>query len=164
MNALQDVVTRFPDTAYARDARLKIDLCRDHLAGKEMLIGRYYEQQHYYEAAINRYQRVVRGLPDHQPRGRGAAPAGRGLPEARPDRPGAQTAAVLGYNYPGSTWYQDSYADLRQAGALHRRRLDRPAGGPGAERGFFGRAFTRCSEPPIPGGAIPSCRACRTIC
>ncbi len=142
MNALQDVVTRFPDTAYARDARLKIDLCRDHLAGKEMLIGRYYEQQHYYEAAINRYQRVVRGLPDHQPRRRGAAPAGRGLPEARPDRPGAPTAAVLGYNYPGSTWYQDSYADLRQAGALQPG--DNPAGQPAApaqNRGFLGRAY-----------------------
>jgi outer membrane assembly lipoprotein YfiO len=43
MAALQEVVNRFPDSAYGRDARLKIDLCRDHLAGKEMLIGRYYE-------------------------------------------------------------------------------------------------------------------------
>ncbi len=46
MARLQEVVNRFPDSAYARDARLKIDLCRDHLAGKEMEVGRYYEQQH----------------------------------------------------------------------------------------------------------------------
>lgn len=59
MAALTEVVNRYPETPYARDAALKIDLCRDHLAGKEMLIGRYYERQHLYEAAINRYQRVV---------------------------------------------------------------------------------------------------------
>ena len=59
MNALQEVVTRFPDTAYARDAKLKIDLCLDHLAGKEMEIGRFYQKQHLYEAAIGRFQRVV---------------------------------------------------------------------------------------------------------
>ena len=59
MNALQEVVNRFPDSSYARDARLKIDLCRDHLAGKEMEIGRYYQKQHLYEAAIGRFQRVV---------------------------------------------------------------------------------------------------------
>ena len=59
MDALQEVVNRFPDSAYARDARLKIDLCRDHLAGKEMEIGRWYESQHLYEAAIGRFQRVV---------------------------------------------------------------------------------------------------------
>ena len=59
MTALQEVVNRFPDSAYARDARLKIDLCRDHLAGKEMEIGRWYESQHLYAAAIGRFQRVV---------------------------------------------------------------------------------------------------------
>ena len=59
MNALQEVVNRFPDNAYARDAQLKIDLCRDHLAGKEMEIGRWYQKQHLYEAAIGRFQRVV---------------------------------------------------------------------------------------------------------
>ena len=59
MAALQDVVNRFPDTAYARDARLKIDLARDHLAGKEMNIGRFYQRQRLYGAAIGRFRRVV---------------------------------------------------------------------------------------------------------
>ncbi len=118
MSALQDVITRFPDSAYARDARLKIDLCRDHLAGKEMMIGRYYEKQHYYEAAINRYQRVVQ---DFQTTNHTAEALSRlveiylklGLTgEAR------RTGSVLAYNYPGSQWYQDSYDDLRSAGLL----------------------------------------------
>ena len=101
MAALQDVVNRFPDSAYARDARLKIDLCRDHLAGKEMEIGRWYERQKLY----TRRDRPVpaRGgrLPDHQPRARGAAPADRDLPDARPDRPGAQDRRRAGPQLPG---------------------------------------------------------------
>src|SRR6185437_13154309 len=59
LDALQEVVRRFPDSKYGRDARLKIDLATDHLAGKEMEIGRWYEGQHDYLAAINRFKRVV---------------------------------------------------------------------------------------------------------
>ena len=59
MGALQEVVNRFPETAYGRDAKLKIDLARDHLAGKEMEIGRWYLNQKLYTAAVNRFQRVV---------------------------------------------------------------------------------------------------------
>ena len=118
MSALQEVVTRFPDSAYARDARLKIDLCRDHIAGKEMLVGRYYESQHYYEAAINRYQRVVQ---DFQTTNHTAEALSRlvelylklGLTDQA-----RRTASVLGYNYPGSPWYQNSYRELRTAKAL----------------------------------------------
>ncbi len=118
MAALQDVVTRFPDSPYARDARLKVDLCRDHIAGKEMLVGRYYEQQHYYEAAINRYQRVVQ---DFQTTNHTAEALSRlveiYLKLGMTDQ-ARRTASVLGYNYPGSPWYQNSYADLRSAHAL----------------------------------------------
>ncbi len=118
MAALQDVVTRFPDSAYARDARLKVDLCRDHIAGKEMLVGRYYEKQHYYEAAVNRYQRVVQ---DFQTTNHTAEALSRlvevdlklGLTDQA-----RRTASVLGYNYPGSPWYQNSYAALRSSHAL----------------------------------------------
>ncbi|HZU88882.1 MAG TPA: outer membrane protein assembly factor BamD, partial [Stellaceae bacterium] len=52
--ALQDVINRFPDTKYARDAKLKLDFTRDHLAGKEMSIGRYYLKRGQYLAAMNR--------------------------------------------------------------------------------------------------------------
>src|SRR5690606_31261040 len=59
MKALEEVVRRFPDSRYARDAQLKLDLTYDHLAGKEMDIGRYYERQGQYLAAIGRFKRVV---------------------------------------------------------------------------------------------------------
>ena len=59
LSALQEVVTRFPDSKYAHDARFKLDLVRDQLAGKELAIGRFYEQRRQYLAAINRYRNVV---------------------------------------------------------------------------------------------------------
>jgi outer membrane protein assembly factor BamD len=136
MAALQEVVTRFPNTPFANDARLKIDLCRDHMAGKEMEIGRYYQRQHLYQAAIGRFQRVV---DDYQTTAH--------VPEAL-DRivevylalglvdEAKKTAAVLGYNDPGSVWYQEAYNDLASAGAVSE---GLPA--PSNSRGFFGRAW-----------------------
>ncbi|MBM3572785.1 MAG: outer membrane protein assembly factor BamD [Alphaproteobacteria bacterium] len=112
LNALQEVVRRFPESRYARDARLKIDLTRDHLAGKEMEIGRFYLRRGQYLAAINRFRRVVEEFQttSHVPE------ALHRLTEAylalgvRDEAVAA--AAVLGHNYPGSDWYQDSYAML----------------------------------------------------
>ena len=118
MGALQDVVNRFPDSAYSRDARLKIDLARDHLAGKEMEIGRWYQRQHLYTAAIGRFQRVVDDFQttNHVPE------ALHRLTEiylvlGLPDQ-ARRTAAVLGHNYPGSEWYADSYNQLIAAGQV----------------------------------------------
>ncbi len=112
LESLQEVVRRFPQSEYARDARLKIDLARDHLAGKEMEIARYYQGQGEYLAAINRFQRVVQEFDTttHTPE------ALHRLVEcylALGVYSEAQsTAAVLGYNFPGSDWYADSYALL----------------------------------------------------
>ena len=112
LDALVEVVRRFPNTDYARDASLKIDLTRDHLAGKEMEIGRYYEDRQQYLAAINRFRRVIEQYQTttHVPE------ALHRLTEcylALGIKDEAQTAAaVLGYNFPGSEWYQDSYALL----------------------------------------------------
>jgi outer membrane protein assembly factor BamD len=136
MAALQDVVTRFPDSAYASDSRLKIDLCRDHLAGKEMEIGRWYEGQHLYTAAIGRFQRVI---DDYQTTNH--------VPEALHrlteiylklglTGEAARTAAVLGHNYPGSVWYEDSYRDLADNGVA-----PPIASGPGSSGGFFSRTL-----------------------
>jgi outer membrane protein assembly factor BamD len=110
------VVNRFPDSAYARDARLKIDLARDHLAGKEMEVGRWYQNQNLYTAAIGRFQRVV---DEYQTTNHVPEALHRlteiylqlGLvDQAR------KTAAVLGYNYPGNEWYVESYNDLVKTG------------------------------------------------
>jgi outer membrane protein assembly factor BamD len=109
---LQEVVDRFPTSRYARDAKLKLDLTRDHLAGKEMAIGRYYQKQNMYLAAINRYRRVVDNYQTttHVPE------ALERLTESYTALGLAEEAhkigAVLGYNYPGTDWYQDSYTLL----------------------------------------------------
>ncbi len=109
LKSLEDVVLRFPESDYARDARLKIDLARDHLAGKEMSVGRYYLRQRQYLAAINRFRTVIETYQTttHVPE------ALHRLTEsylALGVATEAQTAAaVLGYNFPGSEWYIDSY-------------------------------------------------------
>jgi outer membrane protein assembly factor BamD len=107
--ALQEVVDRFPDSKYARDARLKLDLTRDHLAGKEMEIGRYYERQRDYVAAIGRFRRVITNYQQtsHVPEALARLTecyTAIGLPDEA-----KQTAAVLGYNFPDSPWYKDTY-------------------------------------------------------
>jgi len=111
--ALQDVVQRFPDTDYARDATLKIDLTMDHLAGKEMSVGRYYLTRGDYIGAINRFRVVVQQYQTTPQ----IAEALERLTEAYYSlgiNNEAQTAAaVLGANYPGSQWYQDAYNVLK---------------------------------------------------
>jgi outer membrane protein assembly factor BamD len=136
MNALQEVINKFPDTAYARDAQLKIDLCRDHLAGKEMAIGRWYQSQHLYEAAIGRFQRVVDDFQttNHVPEALARLTEIYLVLGLRDEA--QKTAAVLGYNYPGSAWYADTYDQLGKDGLLH--------GAPvptGSGHGFFSRIF-----------------------
>src|SRR5215475_1964316 len=111
--ALQDVVQRFPDTEYARDATLKIDLTNDHLAGKEMAVGRYYLRQGDYIGAINRFRTVV----DQYQTTPQIAEALERICEAYYslglDREAQTAAAVLGRNYPGSGWYKDAFNILR---------------------------------------------------
>jgi outer membrane protein assembly factor BamD len=114
--ALSDVIARFPNTPYARDATLKLDLVRDHLAGKEMAVGRYYEERGQYLAAINRYKTVVdqyqttTHVPEALERMTEDYVALGVYDEAE------RTASVLGYNYPGSAWYQDAYNLLTTKG------------------------------------------------
>ena len=112
LQALEEVTRRFPGSVYARDARLKIDLARDHLAGKEMTVGRYYLRRGNHVAAIGRFRNVIElyQTTSHAPEALHRlteAYLALGVPNE------AQTsAAVLGHNYPGSPWYQHSYALL----------------------------------------------------
>jgi outer membrane protein assembly factor BamD len=110
LKALDDVVRRFPDSKYARDAKLKLDFTRDHLAGKEMEIGRYYLKRGQYLAAMNRFKRVVDNYQTttHVPEALERlveCDLALGLTDEA-----KANAAVLGYNFPGSEWYEDSYA------------------------------------------------------
>ncbi|MCC1492528.1 outer membrane protein assembly factor BamD [Cognatishimia sp. F0-27] len=116
LQSLRTVIERYPDSEYARSAILKFDLAFDHLAGKEMEIGRYYLKRDHYGAAINRFRVVVE---DFQTTTHTAEALHRlvegylslGLIEE------AQTAgAVLGYNYQSTDWYEDSYALLTGQG------------------------------------------------
>jgi outer membrane protein assembly factor BamD len=110
VKALDDVVRRFPDSRYARDAKLKLDFTHDHLAGKEMEIGRYYLTKGEYLAAMNRFRRVVDNYQTttHVPEALERlveCDLALGL-----TKEAQANAAVLGYNYPGSHWYENAYA------------------------------------------------------
>jgi outer membrane protein assembly factor BamD len=110
VKALEDVVRRFPDSKYARDAKLKLDFTHDHLAGKEMEIGRYYLSRGEYLAAMNRFRRVIDNFQTttHVPEALERlveCDLALGL-----TKEAQENAAVLGYNYPGSHWYEDAYA------------------------------------------------------
>lgn len=112
LDALAEVVRRFPETTYARDAKIKIDLTNDHLAGQEMEIGRFYMKRNEYTAAIGRFRTVVENYQttSHVPEALHRLVEcylALGIPsEAK------TAAAVLGHNFPGSEWYKDSYSLL----------------------------------------------------
>ena len=116
LQALREVIERYPDSEYAKSAKLKFDLAFDHLASKEMEIGRYYLKHQHYPAAINRFRTVVE---DFQTTTHTAEALHRlveaylslGLTDE------ARTAgAILGYNFRGSKWYEESYKLLTGRG------------------------------------------------
>ncbi|MEZ5999386.1 outer membrane protein assembly factor BamD [Hyphomonas sp.] len=116
--SLQDVLRRFPDSEYARDAQLKLDMVNDQLAGKEMEVGRWYLRSNQTLAAINRFRTVVKeyGTTSH------SEEALYRLVEAYLSlgmRPQAtEAAATLGYNYPNSDWYKMAYNLMTNEGIL----------------------------------------------
>jgi outer membrane protein assembly factor BamD len=109
LDAFDELIRRFPNSRYARDAEVKADLARDHLAGKEMEIGRYYLRRGEYVAAINRFNNVI----DRYQTTTHVAEALHRLTESYlalgVQQEARRTASVLGYNFPGSDWYRDSY-------------------------------------------------------
>ncbi len=109
LKTLQQVIDRFPTSPYARDAKLKVDLTRDHLAGKEMTIGRYYMRARQYLAALNRFKTVVEQYQTttHVPEALERMVEIYSTLGLKDDA--TRTAAVLGANFPGSDWYQDAY-------------------------------------------------------
>lgn len=107
--AFQKLINRFPDTNYAKDGRLKIDFIRDHLAAKEVEIAAYYQSKEAHLAAINRLKGVIKEFENSAQ-----------VPEALYRlvisylalglyEEAKSTAAVLGYNYNNSSWYQEAY-------------------------------------------------------
>ena len=108
--AFNELIRRFPQSDYSQDAELKVDLIRDHLAGKEMEIGRYYQRHRFWLASINRFRAVVEQYQTttHVPEALhrlAESYLALGMTEEA-----QSAAAVLGYNFPGSEWYERTYA------------------------------------------------------
>ncbi|MFD1613128.1 outer membrane protein assembly factor BamD [Sphingomonas tabacisoli] len=114
LDALGELIRRYPNTDYAADARLKVDLVQDHLAGKEMEVGRFYQRRRQWLAATIRFRKVV---DDYQTTTHVPEALERltesylalGIPEEA-----KKAAAVLGSNYPGSEWYQRAYKLMQE--------------------------------------------------
>jgi len=114
--ALREVIKRFPQSEYAVDARLKIDLVQDQLAGKEMAIGRYYLRQGNDLAAIGRFKTVLDRYQTttHTPEALYRLVEANLTLGLRDEA--SKDGAVLGYNFPGDRWYQEAYGLLTSKG------------------------------------------------
>jgi outer membrane protein assembly factor BamD len=134
-DALVEVIRRYPESEYAKDAKLKLDMVNDQLAGKNMDVGRWYLRRNEHIAAINRFRTVVEDYQttSHTPE------ALHRLVEAYLSlglRGEAQAVgAVLGHNFPDSDWYRDSYGLLVDEG------LDPDAVDGEQRRGWLSRIF-----------------------
>ena len=109
LEALEEVARRYPGTAYAQDASSKVQVARDHLAGKEMEVGRFYYKQGSYLAGINRFKRVVTEYQNTTQTPEALYRLSEGYMALGVVSEAQTAAAVLGANYPSSDWYQDAY-------------------------------------------------------
>lgn len=115
LDALGELVRRYPGTPYADDARLKIDLVNDHLAGKEMEIGRFYQRRNQWLASVIRFRSVIDQYQttSHAPEALmrlTESYLALGIPEEA-----QRSAAVLGANYPESRWYQRAFELMQRS-------------------------------------------------
>lgn len=109
LDALEEVSRRYPGTSYANDAAQKVVVARDHLAGKEMEVGRYYYKQGSYLAGINRFKRVVTDYQNTSQTPEALYRLAEGYMALGVVSEAQTAAAVLGANYPNSDWYKDAY-------------------------------------------------------
>jgi outer membrane protein assembly factor BamD len=116
LDALEEVERRFPGTPYAADAGKKVLMAQDHLAGKEMEIGRYYYTQGSYLAGINRFKRVVTEYQRTTQTPEALYRLSEGYMALGVVSEARTAAAVLGHNYPNSPWYKDAYTIVASDG------------------------------------------------
>ena len=146
LNSLGELVRRYPNSPYADDARLKVDLVRDHLAGKEMEVGRFYQRRNQWLAAATRFRSVIENYQSttHAPEALMRLTEtyiALGIPQEA-----QRAAAVLGANYPATRWYRRAY-DLMQAYPNMR-----PLGRPQAETAAVAAGAT--TETPAPATEV----------
>jgi len=109
LDSFNELIRRYPESRYASDARLKLDLINDHLAGKEMEVGRFYQRSGNWLASVMRFRSVVDKYQttSHTPEALmrlTESYLALGVPDEA-----QKTAATLGRNYPGTQWYQHAY-------------------------------------------------------
>jgi outer membrane protein assembly factor BamD len=155
LKAFEEVTRRFSSSPYGKDAKLKTDLIRDHLAGKEMDIGRFYLDRQAYLAALNRFRNVIEGFqttshaPEALHRMVECYLALGILDQAQ------KTAAVLGYNYPGSSWYSDTYDLIRNTMPEALSNSPKPGSGPkGVEKPQESAQDSSLTKAPVSGGKV----------
>ncbi len=118
--AMTSLVEKYPESEYVEDAKKKILVTRDQLAGKEMLVGRYYQERREFLASINRYRKVVENYPQTRHVEEALARLTESYFSLGLVEEAQNSAAVLGHNFPDSKWYADSYK-LLQTGGLEPR-------------------------------------------
>jgi outer membrane protein assembly factor BamD len=116
IEAMEEVVQRWPDSEYTEDAKTKIRFARDQLAGKEMQVGRYYLERREYIAAIKRFRYVVENYSNTREVEEALARLTESYYAMGLTSEAQTAAAVLGHNYPDSQWYKDSYTLLQTKG------------------------------------------------
>ena len=116
IEAMQEVVDRWPESEYVEDARAKIRFARDQLAGKEMQIGRYYLERREYLASVKRFRNVVETYSNTRHVEEALARLTEAYYAMGLTAEAQTAAAVLGLNYPDSQWYKESYALLLSGG------------------------------------------------
>jgi outer membrane protein assembly factor BamD len=120
VEAMDELVQRWPESEYVEDAKTKIRFARDQLAGKEMQVGRYYLERREYIASMKRFRVVVENYSNTRHVEEALARLVEGYYAMGLASEAQTAAAVLGHNYPDSQWYKDSYA-LLQSGGLQPR-------------------------------------------
>ncbi|MEM8813178.1 MAG: outer membrane protein assembly factor BamD [Pseudomonadota bacterium] len=116
LQAMAELVQRFPDSEYVEDATNKIRITSDQLAGKEMQVGRYYLHRRRYVAAINRFKTVVTQYQTTRHTEEALARLTEGYLSLGVVDEAQTAAAVLGHNYPESKWYKDAFSLLESGG------------------------------------------------
>ena len=115
-NAMNALVEKYPESEYVEDAERKIRITRDQIAGKEMLVGRYYQERREFLAAINRFRGVVEDFPQTRHVEEALARLTESYFSLGLVEEAQNSAAVLGHNFPDSEWYKDSYELLQTGG------------------------------------------------
>lgn len=118
--AFQEVVQRWPKSEYSEDAKFKLNVLRDQLAGREMQVGRYYLEKRNYTAAINRFRVVVSQYQTTNQIEEALARLAEAYMALGIVQEAEAAGAVLGHNFPDSQWYKDTYALLESKGASPR--------------------------------------------